>query len=154
MKIGKCKLCLTENIELLNKSHIIPNFFHYGLKDSNNKYNSINPDKFIVGRNQHRQNPSGAMFEGNLLCKNCDNVVIGSLETYLSKVLIENEKNINVEDFYTDDRNIEYKIYKKINYEKFKLGLLSILWRGSISNLDFLDFIISKYLLFYDLKLF
>ncbi|MFV5691781.1 hypothetical protein ACM55K_07140 [Flavobacterium sp. LT1R49] len=137
MKIGKCKLCLSDNIELLSESHIIPRFFHYGLKDDKKKYNLMMPDKFIEGKRQHWQNPSGAMYEGNLLCKNCDNVIIGSLETNLSKILIENEENYNKEDFYTDDKNIEFKIYKNIDYKKFKLGLLSILWRTSISNLEF-----------------
>lgn len=137
MNIGKCKLCLSDNIELLSKSHIIPDFFHYGLKNNNKKYSLILPDKFIKGRNQHLKNPSGAMYEGDLLCQNCDNVIISGYETCLSATLSENQDNHCNEDLYCDDKNIEFKIYKNIDYKKFKLGLLSILWRSSISNLDF-----------------
>jgi hypothetical protein len=137
MKIGKCKLCLLDNKELLTKSHIIPEFFHSGLKDNKERYDLIMPDKYIKGRRQHRQKPLGAMYEGNILCENCDNVIISSYENYLSELLIENKVNSKIYDTYIDDKNVEFKIYKNIDDKKFKLALLSILWRTSISNLEF-----------------
>lgn len=136
MNIGKCKLCLTENIELLNKSHIIPEFLHYGLKDVNGKYNLILPHKFVKGRRQHIQGPFGALYEGNLLCRKCDSETISFLENSLKTMLTENQKNNSTEDFYINNKRL-YKIYKNIDYLNFKLGMLSVLWRASISNLDF-----------------
>ncbi|PUU68504.1 hypothetical protein DBB36_18410, partial [Flavobacterium sp. WLB] len=130
MNIGKCKLCLKEDVELLSKSHIIPDFFHVGLKNEKGRYSLILPDKYIKGRNQHLKNPFGAMFESDLLCATCDNKIISSYETALNSMLIENE-NSNC-DFEYGGKN--FKIYKNIDYRKLKLGLLSILWRASIAK--------------------
>lgn len=137
MNIGKCKLCLTDNVELLNESHIIPKFLHNGLKDVNGKYNLILPDKFVKDRRQHLKTPSGAMYESDLLCAKCDNETLASYENSLRAMLTENQNNNSCEDMYFDGNNIQIKIYKNIDYQKFKLGLLSILWRSSISNIDF-----------------
>lgn len=137
MNIGKCKLCLTENVELLNESHIIPKFLHDDLKDVNGKYNLILPDKFVKGRRQHLKKPFGAMYEGDLLCGKCDNETLSSYENSLSTMLTENQNNNSDEDVYFDDNKKQFKIYKNIDYQNFKLGLLSILWRASISNIDF-----------------
>ena len=137
MNIGKCKLCLTENVELISVSHIIPKFLHEDLKDLYGKYNLISPDKFIKGRRQHLKKPFGAFYDSDLLCEKCDNETLSAYENSLSGMLIENQNNNSNEDIYFDDNKIQFKIYKNIDYQKFKLGLLSILWRASISNTDF-----------------
>ena len=79
-------------------------------------------------RSKTRQ--SGA-YDKNILCATCDNEVLGSLERYASRVLyggieLTLEKRTNTSTYI----NI-----KGIDYKKFKLFLLSILWRASISNL-------------------
>lgn len=130
MNLGKCKLCLTDDIELLSNSHIIPNFLHFGLKDEKGKYSLILPDNYIKGRNQHLKHPLGAMYEPDLLCKKCDNEIIGSYEHGLSKTLTENQNN----NSYFTFENKKHRIFKNIDYNTFKLGLLSILWRASIAN--------------------
>ncbi|WP_149208014.1 hypothetical protein [Flavobacterium johnsoniae] len=130
MNIGQCKLCLKENIELLSKSHIIPDFFHVGLKNEKGKYSLILPDKYIKGRNQHLKKPFGAMFESDLLCTTCDNKIISSYETALKSMLFENENS----NFIFKYGGKNFKIYKDIDYSKMKLGLLSILWRASIAK--------------------
>lgn len=137
MKTGKCNLCQNENVQLLSKSHIIPEFFHFGLKDDNNKYNLIMPDKFVAGRRQHIKNPSGALYESDILCQKCDNEIISAYETGLSSMLIENSNKNLIEEVYTDSEKKQYRIYKNIEYSKFKLGMLSILWRSAISSLEF-----------------
>jgi len=130
MNIGQCKLCLKENVDLLRKSHIIPDFFHTGLKNENGKYSLVLPDAYVKGRKQHLKSPSGAMFESDLLCANCDNNIIGSYEMSLSKMLKQNKDNSI--PFSHEGKN--YRIYKNVEYDKIKLGLLSILWRASIAE--------------------
>ncbi|MBZ4037299.1 hypothetical protein K6T82_21240 [Flavobacterium sp. 17A] len=130
MNIGKCKLCLEENTELLNESHIIPDFFHDGLKNEKGRYSLILPDAYVKGRNQHLKNPFGAMYESDLLCKKCDNNIISGYETALRHILTQN-RNTKY-DFKYGDKN--YRLYKDIDYTKFKLALLSILWRASIAK--------------------
>lgn len=137
MNIGKCKLCLNENVELLNESHIIPKFLHEDLKDISGKYNLILPDRFVKDRRQHLKKPFGAFYDSDLLCERCDNETLSSYENNLSYMLIENQNNNCNENFYFDENKKQFKIYKNIDYQNFKLGLLSILWRASISNIDF-----------------
>ena len=130
MNIGKCKLCLKENAALLKKSHIIPDFFHKDLKDENNKYSLILPERFVKERKQHWKTPSGAMYDSDLLCEKCDNQIISKYETNLSSTLTANEDS----ESYQGDDDRRYKIYKNIDYKKYKLGWLSILWRASVST--------------------
>jgi hypothetical protein len=77
--------------------------------------------------------------EGNLLCKKCDNELIGSFEKYASEVLYGG--NIQTKQLYykksDESDEVEYTRVEGLDYRKFKLFLLSILWRASISSKDF-----------------
>jgi hypothetical protein len=83
--------------------------------------------------------PTGE-YEGNILCFECDNVQIGRLEDYARRVMYGGElkeseplKVVNK----VDSNGIRYTHIQNINYKKFKLFLLSILWRASISKRNF-----------------
>ncbi len=71
--------------------------------------------------------------EGQILCQSCDNEVLGRLERYASQVLYDSEPH-KIQS-RVKDKGMEYTLYEEIDYTKFKLFLLSLLWRASISNL-------------------
>jgi len=125
-----CNLCKQDK-KLLKKSHIIPDFTYNGVFNEKHrviltKYSDLNSIKYV---------PS--YYEKNILCSNCDNVIIGRLETYGSRILYygkndRNEDILSEQNQTIDDLNI-LKL-KNIDYSKFKLFLLSLLWRASISK--------------------
>lgn len=125
----KCKLCSNDK-KLLKKSHIIPEFMYQDLFDEKHRIFEVllKPDSQL--KNKTRQ--SGG-YEKNILCDNCDNKVLGGLERYASLALyggieltIDRRSNQNASTYIN---------VKGIDYQKFKLFLLSILWRANISNL-------------------
>lgn len=74
--------------------------------------------------------PTG-IYEGGILCNQCDNEVLGKLESYAAKVLYRNsELQFTVEE----EEKIVNLMFKGIDYTKFKLFLISLLWRASISS--------------------
>ncbi|MCH8304251.1 MAG: hypothetical protein IIB94_03875 [Candidatus Marinimicrobia bacterium] len=135
----KCKLCLEEK-PLLKKSHIIPNFMYKGLFTDDHKL-------FVVSSDD----PSNARYtftgeyEGNILCKECDNSIIGGYENYAHTVLYGG-KNLKEDQYpYVQNMvtrggiNLLYSI--NIDYAKFKLFLLSFLWKSSISSRPFFNLV-------------
>ena len=81
------------------------------------------------------------MYDKHILCNKCDNEILGRLETYASKVLLSKQiKNTNIiSEISTIDEYFKIITLKNLNYKKFKLFLLSILWRSSISKLPFFE---------------
>jgi len=132
--MGICKLCNEE--KKLIKSHIIPDFMYKDLYDENHKLNKFSPDLLASGKKK-KERPSLGEYESGLLCEKCDNVVIGKYEYYASKTLYGGKLPINespVFKNYINLQDVEFIHCKNINYNKFKLFLLSILWRASISK--------------------
>jgi hypothetical protein len=80
--------------------------------------------------------PNG-FYDSNILCENCDNVILGNLESYANIVIWGSkgsrvcypkfEKRIN-------GLNQRFLHLTNLDYKKFKLFLLSIVWRASISH--------------------
>lgn len=138
MKFGTCKLCLEEK-ELLNKSHIIPNSF-FKISLDGEKYLFRTSNKDIL---EHRENPKKIYtgeFEPGILCKECDNNKIGKFEQYGLKVLhkgFSSKNNFIEKTDVLNPKGFNYSIIKNVDYFKFKIFLLSILWRSSISSRDF-----------------
>jgi len=130
----KCKLCLEEK-QLLKKSHIIPDFMHKGLRDEDNKFFLINIEDYSKFEKKYT-----GEFESNILCQECDNKVIGQYETYAHKILyggrINEGENIEFEN-QKNQSGLVSTCVKGIDYKKFKLFLLSLLWRSSISSRKF-----------------
>jgi hypothetical protein len=130
MKRGQCKLCL-QTKDLCKESHIIPRFLYKLLAGENSLLVFL--DK-IASRFRYN-----GEYEGNILCENCDNQIIGKLDDYAAK-FIHNEfpqklnSRIEVIDGHEhlvieNDPNYDYK--------RYKLFLLSLLWRSSISSRPF-----------------
>ncbi len=128
MKIGKCKLC-NLNKKLCDHSHIIPNHTYKILKDENKKLMFLESGKICK-----RQTGE---FEGGILCQTCENI-LSDYESYGNKLIFENKiNNIQREIKKIGDREILEIKGGGYDYQKFKLYLLSILWRSSISSRSF-----------------
>lgn len=130
----ECKLCL-QNKKLIQKSHIIPKFMHKGLIGIDNEFYRINIKNF----SQSQKIYTGE-FEPNILCEECDNAKLSNLETYAHRILYVEKFNENKKfNFkkYKNQHGVISTYIKGIDYKKFKLFLLSILWCSSISNREF-----------------
>jgi len=125
----KCKLC-GDNKKLLKKSHIVPEFMYQDLFDEKHRIHEVllKPENQLKGKTRQ----SGG-YDKNILCGNCDNKILGRLESYASLVLYGGIE-LTIE-YSTAKNKSTYISVKEIDYQKFKLFLLSILWRASISNL-------------------
>lgn len=126
-----CQLCKNDKI-LIRRSHIIPNFMYEGL--FNEKHFIADFD--LIGDRGTRFQPNG-YYDSNLLCEECDNVLIGRLENYAKIILFGGEGK------FSDYHRIEQEVdvlgntilhIKNIDYQRFKLFLLSVLWRASLSK--------------------
>lgn len=127
MIIGNCKLCLSENIGLV-KSHIYPKFLFKDLKGlkGNDKMVQLRPNDKIKQKRM-----SDYFYEEGLLCKTCE-IKISVYEKYLENFLF---KEIESDNYFIEETNSFSIIHlKNIDYKQYKLGLLSILWRSSITN--------------------
>lgn len=137
LKTGICKLCKLEK-PLLNKSHIIPEFMYKSLFDNGHKLNKLIPVELFKGQGRIERLSSGE-YEGGLLCKECDNTIIGGYETYARNALYANEGDYSdlpeCTNFITTG-GVKYTRCGNLHYKEFKLFLLSILWRASISSRD------------------
>jgi len=120
-----CKLCLQEK-KLIKTSHIIPNFMYKGILEKNKKIVETNLNNFKA--TTHR--PTG-IYDQHILCNQCDNEIIGGLESYAAKYFYHNK---DIELTIEEDENIINLMFTNIDYQKFKLFLVSILWRASVSK--------------------
>jgi hypothetical protein len=133
-KIMECKLCGNET-KLLRKSHIIPDFMYQDLFDEKHRIHEVVVNKEYPLKSKMRQS---GVYDKNILCSNCDNKIIGSLESYASYALYD---GIELTVEHSTDNLRKYINVKGLNYSKFKLFLLSILWRASISNLPVFQYV-------------
>lgn len=72
-------------------------------------------------------------YEAQLLCPECDNELIGKLETYASKALYGGIPLALSNVKYHG--GLSFTQCNEIDYSKFKLFLLSLVWRASVSSL-------------------
>lgn len=132
----KCNLCHKDK-PLIKKSHIIPDFMYNGLFDENHFIAKLKIDELnVVGKS-----PDG-IYDKRILCSECDNNIIGSYESYASKILFNQklpEKLKPVFKFHHDPRGATRIHLMNIDYKKFKLFLLTLLWRGHISKQPFFE---------------
>ena len=133
-----CKLCLKEK-KLIKNSHIIPNFMYKDLYDDHNKLRSFSLSD-ISGGNKRVIKPSSGVYEGGILCCDCDNKLLGKYENYASKLLYGKAlpgKIVPVCENHVGLDGLKVTICRNIDYKLFKLFLLSILWRSGISTRPF-----------------
>lgn len=124
-----CKLCQEER-ELCNESHIIPNFLYKELFDDKHRIFRLSTDSPRI------DNVSNGEYEGGILCFDCDNRVLGGFESYASMVFHGGVRGISSQNFRKPD-GLEFSRLGGIDYKKFKLFLLSLLWKASISSRPF-----------------
>lgn len=127
MNEGVCRLCLNRR-KLCNKSHIIPEFMYRDLFDEKHRVISLSRE------DKKQEFKQSGEHEKNILCEKCDNEVIGQYETYAKKVLYGGGKILVKTKLYRTNKGMEYIQAEGLDYKKFKLFLLSVLWRASISS--------------------
>jgi len=130
----KCKLCLLEK-PLSKKSHIIPDFMYQGFYDEHHKIFKIK----VKNPSNYTRQPSGE-YEGSILCAHCDNVKIGKFENYAARVLFGGSFTKDELPLFENQVNqygVAYTQIQNLDYKKFKLFMLTILWKASISKRDF-----------------
>lgn len=128
---GICKLC-GEHKDLCNKSHILPKFCYKNLREENNFYNY-----FYYTAKKPFKNKFSVEYDGGILCLDCENKILGSLDDYGSKIInndgFNEELSFNLQE--TDQNKfLVLSDSSYYDYKKFKLFLLSILWRAGISS--------------------
>ncbi len=114
----KCALCV-EDKELCD-SHLIPEFFYEPIYEEPHRYYQVstNPDKKVVPRQK-------GIWE-KLLCRDCvDRLSV--LENYARRVLYG-----GVEIAIT--RANKRILIEDVDYQKFKLFQMSLLWRAGVSK--------------------
>lgn len=119
----KCKLCNSN--QDLKKSHIISETFWSGLYD---KKHRVLP---IQSENNHLELIQKGIRE-KLLCKECENK-FSKWETVLKKDLVD-ISNLHSRFLNISKLNEKFIKVENIRYKEFKLAILSILWRMSISS--------------------
>src|SRR5262245_18984532 len=131
-----CRLCCLTK-PLLKRSHIIPDFMYKGLYDSKHRINKVAPASLLRGR-PRIERPRTGEYEADILCNTCDNNILGSYESY-AQLLYERKRapaNLITKEF-TNSTGFSFTQLVNIDYTRFKLFLLSILWRASISSRPF-----------------
>ncbi|TAK11220.1 MAG: hypothetical protein EPO32_12575 [Anaerolineae bacterium] len=117
-----CPLC-QKNTPLI-KSHIIPEFMYKGIYDASGKYLALAGQLTDSRVSGHSFFGTKGANEG-MLCKDCDNNVIGSRIEEPAKSIIEKIRGLSSSPPLQ---------LMKVDYKLFKLFQLSILWRVSLSN--------------------
>ncbi|MCK4421505.1 hypothetical protein KAW48_06880 [candidate division WOR-3 bacterium] len=118
----KCALCHQD--KKLCNSHIIPEFFYKPLYDKKHRLNVI-----PLSKEEKRRYEQKGLRE-SLLCKECEEQ-LSKYEKYASQFL-----NGGTGFYITNGNPIKIE---GIDYEKFKLFQLSLLFRASVSNLGFFE---------------
>ena len=117
--IQRCKLCGEE--KKLIKSHIVPEGF----------YKKIYDDKRRLFVASQTRNSFTLMQKGQreeLLCKECDSNIIGNKYDKYGIEVIRERLQIKT---YIDHKK---EIWVGLDYNKFKIFLLSVLWRAHIAQ--------------------
>lgn len=115
----KCRLCGEE--KKLIKSHIVPEGFYKNMYDDKNRLflSSQSRNDFITMQKGQRE---------ELLCKECDSNLIGNKYDKYGIQVIRDRLHIQP---FTDN---EKEIWVGLDYNKFKIFLLSVLWRAHIAQ--------------------
>jgi len=117
--IGNCALCGFE--KTLQESHIFPEFLYNELYDGLHSYRVLSTMPNAPNLRRRK-----GIYE-RLLCADCDQRRLGRLDDYAAKVF---KGGIEIEVADQPDS----LIVSNLNYEKFKLWQMSLLWRCGVSR--------------------
>jgi hypothetical protein len=118
--VPRCRLCLNE--KTLCKSHIYPEYMYAHCYDDNHSYIEFNAEEGKCNKRRRK-----GIYE-ELLCRDCEHIIQG-YEDYAKSILYDDAKP-KIETTKKPYCNEDY------DYRLFKLFLLSLLWRASISTQD------------------
>jgi len=130
-KFGECKLC--RQSKPLIKAHVLSDLLYDGLFAEGHWLARV---RFLKGTEQIVSTLPNGDYDRNILCNNCDGTILGQFETYASKIIrneIEKAEPKNAGDFG------KYISIPGVDYIKFKLFLLTQVWRASISKRPFFN---------------
>jgi hypothetical protein len=116
-----CKLCLKDRI--LQESHIIPEFLFKALYDEKHRFFALSSaieKKNVLLQKGPRE---------RLLCRDCEGI-LARYEHYAHSVL-STYQNLHI--------RMPWGIRENVDYLKFKVFQLSLLWRAGVSDLDFFE---------------
>ena len=99
------------------------------LFDEKHRYHEVQVNDTYPLKSKTRQS---GVYEPNILCRTCDNKILGGLETYASQALYGGIE-LTIENGAIKES--KYLRITGLDYSKFKLFLLSLWWRASISSL-------------------
>ncbi len=141
-KFGFCKLCQQERV-LHKKSHIIPKFmFRPYLINERNKLTPIHKvSKGIPLLIKGKEISSQGYFERDILCLDCE-AKFSKLETYYATIVHIDHPPPRISPRFSESKvshNATLMKFENVDKVKFKLFLLSILWRCSISKIKVLN---------------
>ena len=117
-----CRLCLKDR--KLADSHIIPEFIYKSMYDKNHRFLEM-PD-VDVGKVGYQQKG----YREQLLCfgrDGCENRLNHYYEQYARKLFVDSLPP-------PESPNSKRLVFKSLKYGRFKLFILSVLWRASISS--------------------
>nr|WP_320193112.1 hypothetical protein [uncultured Desulfobacter sp.] len=114
-----CKLCKQD--KPLRNSHIIPEFFYSSIYDERHRFYIVS-----TAPGERRGIRPKGIYE-KLLCETCEDA-FGDYDDYGRKVLFGGA-SIEIPKNYPDAY-----VTSNINYRKFKLFSMSLLWRASVSE--------------------
>ncbi|MGC9196617.1 MAG: hypothetical protein ACP5IL_14370 [Syntrophobacteraceae bacterium] len=116
----ECKLCRED--EELCESHIVPEFLYEGLYDAE-KHRFVQ----VAGEGQSE---SKKIFQKGLrepmLCKDCE-LKLSQWEDYAKRIIFGGEE-------LEQERFKDFLIVRGVEYKKFKLFMLSLIWRAGAST--------------------
>lgn len=119
--MGKCPLCKKEAV--LKESHVIPKTFFRRLKKVKNQ--AIQTD---LQYNTPFYKTQDSWSE-KLLCSDCEQK-IGKYDAYIASFTY-NPQRVGI---LVDKNNSKFRVYQNIDYKKFRLFQLSLLYRAALSN--------------------
>lgn len=116
-----CRLC--HGLKPLRSSHIIPEFLYSSMYDKKHRFHMLSTD-----REQSNRLAQKGVRE-KLLCEDCEQK-LSKWERYASQILSGGTAIVAVRE-----RNLWH--LSEIDYIPFRLFQLSVLWRASVSTVDF-----------------
>ena len=118
METNQCRLC--HQSAVLRRSHIIPEFFYKPVYDEKHRARVADrrTGQFTFQQKGHRE---------PLLCDRCEQLLNDRYERPFKRSWFDDAKLPRVPDFHLD-------AISGLDYGPFKLCLLSILWRASVSQ--------------------
>lgn len=122
-----CKLC--RDATKLVEAHIIPESFYRSIKISDKPLRIFSGEKGVYPKKSWK-----GLYDPNILCAKCEKL-FDLYDDYGAKILLE--LRLEKEDV-KDENNQELIGYlvHGIDYPKFKLFFMSILWRAAVSSND------------------